>query len=45
MLNSFAAIFDYQDIESLEILKLINESALLTENNFIKSVYMYDYLI
>lgn len=44
-MHAFRAHFDYQDIESLEMIKLINEKALQTENNYIKKAYKYEYLI
>lgn len=42
---SFNSIIDYNDIKSTEIIKLINEKALMQENEEIKQAYLYDYLI
>lgn len=39
------AYFDYQDIFSADIIKLISEKALQTDNNYIKKAYKYDYII
>ena len=36
---------DYNDIGECEMLKLINESAVVVENNYIKEAYKYDYFI
>ena len=44
-LHAFRAQFDYQDIDSLEVIKLINEKALQTDNNYIKKAYKYEYLV
>ena len=44
-LNTFNAMIDYNDIVETEIIKLINEKALMQANDFIKEAYMYDYLI
>eukprot|EP00347_Sterkiella_histriomuscorum_P023518 403334335 len=41
----FVAYFDYQDIFSADIIKLISEKALQTDNNYIKKAYKYDYII
>lgn len=38
-------MFDYRDIASADILKLVSEKALQSDNNFIKNAYKYDYLI
>lgn len=39
------ASFDYQDIISIELIKLVNEKAIQSENNYIKKAYKYDYLL
>lgn len=44
-MSTYEAQIDYRDISSLEILKLVSEKALQSENNFIKNAYKYDYLI
>lgn len=38
-------MFDYRDIASADILKLVSEKALQSDNNFIKNAYKYDYLL
>mgnify|MGYP001806576902 CR=1 FL=1 len=42
---AFRAQFDYQDIDTVELIKLINEKALQTDNNYIKKAYKYEYLL
>jgi len=36
---------DYNDVSECETLKLINEAAIMVENNYIKKAYKYDYFI
>ena len=38
-------IVDYNDVTDCETLKLINENAIMVENNFIKKAYKYDFFI
>lgn len=44
-LQSFHAMIDYRDIGETEIIKLVNEKALMHENDYVKEAYLYDYLI
>ena len=44
-LSSFNAIIDYRDIESTDILKIVNEKALMSDNDSIKEAYMFDIVI
>lgn len=36
---------DYNDVSDCDTLKLMNESAIMVENSFIKKAYKYDYFI
>lgn len=45
LLTKYRAIIDYTDVCDVEILKLINEAAVMVENNYIKNAYMFDYFI
>lgn len=38
-------MIDYTDICGADILKLINEAAVMVENAYIKKAYKYDYFI
>ena len=38
-------MIDYRDIGETEIIKLVNEKALMHENDYVKEAYLYDYLI
>jgi hypothetical protein len=44
-LDSYHAIIDYTDISDVNLLNIINESAMEVENSFIKTAYKYDYFI
>ena len=44
-LSEFQAYLDYGDMESANIMKLINEQALHSDNAFIKKKYKFDYII
>lgn len=44
-LKHFNAMVDYQDIQEAEVIRIINENAIMNENDQIKEAYMYDYLI
>eukprot|EP00350_Pseudokeronopsis_sp_OXSARD2_P007848 CAMPEP_0170541778 /NCGR_PEP_ID=MMETSP0211-20121228/1418_1 /TAXON_ID=311385 /ORGANISM="Pseudokeronopsis sp., Strain OXSARD2" /LENGTH=146 /DNA_ID=CAMNT_0010844633 /DNA_START=509 /DNA_END=949 /DNA_ORIENTATION=- len=45
MMSTFQVFVDYNDVSECEMLKLMNESAVMVENNFIKEAYRYDYFI
>ena len=45
MISTFQVFVDYNDVGECEMLKLMNESAVMVENNFIKEAYRYDYFI
>lgn len=38
-------MIDYRDIVDTEIINLINEKAVMQDNDYIKEAYKYDYLI
>lgn len=44
-MGSFEMYIDYRDINKHELLKLINEQALMQDCDQIKEAYMHDYLI
>ena len=44
-MNDFEAFFDYNDINNIDQLKIMSDNAALTENEFIKSAYQYDFII
>jgi hypothetical protein len=44
-LQTFESYVDYRDINKSEILKLINEQALMQDCDQIKEAYMHDFLI
>jgi hypothetical protein len=44
-MGQYSMLVDYNDISECETLKLINESAIMVENSFIKKAYKYDFFI
>lgn len=38
-------MIDYTDICGKEVLKLVNEAAVMVDNTYIKKAYKYDYFI
>lgn len=44
-LHNYDAMIDFRDIVDTEIINLINEKAVMQENDYIKEAYKYDYLI
>jgi hypothetical protein len=44
-MGQYAFVMDYNDISDCDTLKLMNESAIMVENSFIKKAYKYDYFI
>lgn len=38
-------LIDYQDISNSEVIRLINEAAVLVENAFIKEAYKFEFFI
>ena len=42
---TFQSFFDYQDVSSIELIKIINENAILSEVEAIKKFYKYDYIL
>jgi hypothetical protein len=44
-LHNYEAMIDFRDIVDTEIINLINEKAIMHENDYIKEAYKYDFLI
>lgn len=44
-MKTYQCYFDYNDILNIEIIKLINEEALLSQNEYIKNAYKHDFLL
>ena len=44
-LSQFSCVIDFNDVGNIDMLKLINEKALMSESDQIKEAYMFDYLI
>lgn len=44
-LHNFTATIDYRDIGETNIVKLINEQALIQDNDYVKDAYKYDLLM
>lgn len=38
-------MIDYNDIAETDVIKLVNEKAIMQDNFIVKEAYMYDYLI
>ena len=44
-IDSFNCVVDYRDVGNVDMLKLINEKALMQDSDQIKEAYMFDYLL
>jgi hypothetical protein len=45
MLHSFNFTMDYNDIQSIEMIKIINEESIYLENEDLREAYMFEFLL